>query len=197
VTETPTTPRYDPKPLRPPDQDLHASASESNALDNLSTEQLFDSISGCANCVDESSQTPDRWTMPLMKLGEKRYYLGIFFKANWYRAAQYCRYHGMHLASITTELENKQLDEYINSQGLGHEHFWTSGTDQGEESRFFWMSTGKPLTYTNWNAGEPNNFRYENGEEEHCLELWNRDGKGMKWNDTPCSFETFFVCEIR
>ena len=20
-------------------------------------------------------------------------------------------------------------------------------------------------------------FRYENGEEEHCLELWNRDGK--------------------
>ena len=21
------------------------------------------------------------------------------------------------------------------------------------------------------------NFRYENGEQEHCLELWNRDGK--------------------
>lgn len=40
-----------------------------------------------------------------------------------------------------------------------------------------------------------NNFRYENGEEEHCLELWNRDGKGLKWNDSPCSFETYFVCE--
>ena len=55
--------------------------------------------------------------------------------------------------------------------------------------------------------------RYENGEEEHCLELWNRDGKvkifhfkvknisdkyiqGLRWNDTPCSFETFFVCEL-
>ena len=49
---------------------------------------------------------------------------------------------------------------------------------------------------TNWNAGEPNNFRYENGEEEHCLELWNRDGKGLKWNDTPCSFETYFICEV-
>lgn len=24
--------------------------------------------------------TPARWTMPLLKLGEKRYYLGIFFK---------------------------------------------------------------------------------------------------------------------
>merc|ERR1719422_14239 len=68
--------------------------------------------------------------------------------------------------------------------------------DELEEGKFFWMSTGKPVTYENWNAGEPNNFQYENGEQEHCLELWNRDGKGLRWNDTPCSFETFFVCEV-
>lgn len=85
---------------------------------------------------------------------------------------------------------------FITVPGLGHEHFWTSGTDQAEEGTFFWMSTGRPVTFTNWNTGEPNNFRYENGEEEHCLELWNRDGKGLKWNDSPCSFETFFVCEV-
>ena len=36
---------------------------------------------------------------------------------------------------------------------------------------------------------------YEDGEEEHCLEMWDRDGKGLKWNDTPCSFSTFFICE--
>ena len=40
-------------------------------------------------------------------------------------------------------------------QGFGHEHFWTAGTDQGEEGAFFWLSTGRPVTYTNWNAGEP------------------------------------------
>merc|ERR1719400_2130392 len=28
----------------------------------------------------------------------EEYYIGIFFKANWYKAEQYCRYHGMHLA---------------------------------------------------------------------------------------------------
>ena len=33
------------------------------------------------------------------------------------------------------------------------------GTDQAEEGKFFWMSTGKPVTYENWNAGEPNNFQ--------------------------------------
>lgn len=81
--------------------------------------------------------------------------------------------------------------------GLGHEHFWTSGTDLAEEGNFFWMANGRPITFTNWNAGEPNNFRYENGEEENCLELWNRDGKGLKWNDSPCSFETYFVCEVQ
>ena len=81
--------------------------------------------------------------------------------------------------------------------GLGNEHFWTSGTDLADEGNFFWMANGRPITFTNWNAGEPNNFRYENGEEENCMELWNRDGKGLKWNDSPCSFETFFVCEVQ
>ncbi|KAF7400303.1 hypothetical protein HZH66_005487 [Vespula vulgaris] len=164
----------------------------------------LDAISGrlnddCPNCVDEQSNSlsASRWTMPLLKLGEKRYYLGIFFKANWYRASQYCRYHGMHLASIASQEENDRLEKHIKDFGLGHEHFWTSGTDQAEEGTFFWMANGRPITFENWNVGEPNNFRYENGEEEHCLELWNRDGKGLKWNDSPCSFETFFVCEVQ
>ena len=140
----------------------------------------------------------------------------FLFQANWFRAAQYCRFHGMHLASISSQEENDRLEKHIRDfglfcnfldyskilksfliLGLGNEHFWTSGTDLAEEGNFFWMANGRPITFTNWNAGEPNNFRYENGEEENCLELWNRDGKGLKWNDTPCSFETFFVCEVQ
>ncbi|CAH0547589.1 unnamed protein product [Brassicogethes aeneus] len=152
----------------------------------------------CPNCIDDSlPPAPNRWTMPLLKLGEKRYYLGIFFKANYYRATQYCRFHGMHLASITSQEENDKLEKYIKDYGLGNEHFWTSGTDLADEGHFFWMSTGRPITFTNWNAGEPNNFEFENGEQENCIELWNRDGKGLKWNDSPCSFETYFVCEVQ
>lgn len=40
------------------------------------------SITDCPNCVDDSQINPNRWTMPLLKLGEKRYYLGIFFKVS-------------------------------------------------------------------------------------------------------------------
>ncbi|XP_074025521.1 brevican core protein triforce [Leptinotarsa decemlineata] len=160
-------------------------------------EDTVENFEDCPNCIDDSIAAPNRWTMPLLKLGEKRYYLGIFFKANYYRATQYCRFHGMHLASITSQEENDKLEKYIKDFGYGNEHFWTSGTDIAEEGNFFWMSTGRPITYTNWNAGEPNNFEYENGEQENCLELWNRDGKGLKWNDSPCSFETYFVCEVQ
>ncbi|XP_037085886.1 C-type lectin 37Db-like [Pollicipes pollicipes] len=157
----------------------------------------FRSNSVCDSCVDEKgSSALDRWKMPVQTLGRKQYYLGIFFKANWYRAMQYCRYHNMHLASIQSAEENDELEQLIKDNSFGHEHFWISGTDQGEEGRFFWISSGRPITFTNWNAGEPNNFEYENGELEHCMELWDRDGKGMKWNDSPCSFETYFVCQV-
>ncbi|XP_063236400.1 brevican core protein-like [Bacillus rossius redtenbacheri] len=190
-----------PSTAAPRDDDEVSDEGEEERLLSGESERvsnIYESLSGdCANCVEEGPGVSSRWTMPLLKLGEKRYYLGIFFKANWYRAAQYCRYHGMHLASISSQEENDKLEKHIRDFGLGHEHFWTSGTDQAEEGSFFWMSTGRPLTFTNWNTGEPNNFVYENGEEEHCLELWNRDGKGLKWNDTPCSFETFFVCEVQ
>lgn len=193
--------------------DIHASATAtSNSKKSAASEQVQVRMEfpgneytrpkratlskACTNCVDEGDENPNsRWTMPLQKLGSKQYYLGIFFKANWYKAEQYCRFHGMHLASINSAEEQRDLQDHIQAYGMGHEHFWTSGTDQGEEGKFFWMGTGKPVTYQNWNAGEPNNFEYEDGEQEHCLEMWDRDGKGLGWNDTPCSFSTFFICE--
>lgn len=62
-------------------------------------------------------QTTSRFSMPLTQLGSKKYYLGIFFKANWYKAEQYCRFHGMHLASINHANEQKDLEEHIESFG--------------------------------------------------------------------------------
>ena len=36
--------------------------------------------SECVDCVGEGPHTPTRFSMPLATLGEKKYYLGIFFK---------------------------------------------------------------------------------------------------------------------
>jgi len=45
------------------------------------------------------------------------YYIGHFFKANWFKSAEYCRYHGMHLASITSKEQNDALEKIINDYG--------------------------------------------------------------------------------
>jgi len=74
-------------------------------------------INRCSECVSEGGQPHSRFSMPLTQLGDKKYYLGIFFKANWYKAEQYCRFHGMHLASINSGDEQKNLEEHIQSFG--------------------------------------------------------------------------------
>lgn len=38
-------------------------------------------------------------------------------QANWYKAAQYCRFHGMHLASISSQEENDNLEKHIKDFG--------------------------------------------------------------------------------
>ena len=45
---------------------------------------FFHMFSGeCTSCSDESSSmTNMKWTLPLLKTGDKRYYLGTFFKVS-------------------------------------------------------------------------------------------------------------------
>ena len=41
----------------------------------------------------------------------------FFSQANWYKAEQYCRFHGMHLASINSAEEQRDLQEHIQAYG--------------------------------------------------------------------------------
>lgn len=50
------------------------------------------------------------------------------------------------------------------------------------------MDDSEPLKFTNWNQGEPNNWH----RIEECAEMSIMNGK---WNDGPCSYEKYFVCE--
>ena len=73
--------------------------------------------------------------------------------------------------------------------------FWTAGhrVDVGSNEKFEWRMNNEilPVTFTNWNAGEPNNM---NSVQEHCIQLL--DNFGYEWNDQPCSTKSCFVCEI-
>lgn len=81
--------------------------------------------------------------------------------------------------------------------------FWVYGTDLGSitpkepegpasKDKYIWLSTGEPLTYSNFAPNEPNNLISED-ETEHCLEI--NDNK--KWNDYSCTNgQRYFICQI-
>ncbi|CAH1997605.1 unnamed protein product [Acanthoscelides obtectus] len=70
--------------------------------------------------------------------------------------------------------------------------FWTSG--RRHDNFWRWDSTGRPIHYTNWEKGEPNN----SGGTENCLQLrFNTISKTLQWNDCACDASSYFICESR
>ena len=49
-----------------------------------------------------------------------------------------------------------------------------------------WSPSNTPLSYTNWNAGEPNNW----SNEDCVMVYWNG-----KWNDEACTTKNRYVCQ--
>lgn len=70
-----------------------------------------------------------------------------------------------------------------------NKEFWTGGTNLGSEPQFYWMAYEKPVTFTDWLEGEPNNA----GGHENCIQIWTP--KNFKWNDESCYTKCNFVCE--
>jgi len=91
-------------------------------------------------------------------------FLGTFDGSAYYkRTAGDLTYHdakalaeslGGTLPIITSQAEN----DYITSVADGN--VWLGLTDEANEGTFVW-DDGTPLTYTNWNTGEPNNSNNE------------------------------------
>lgn len=69
------------------------------------------------------------------------------------------------------------------------ESFWVGGTNFGNEPHFYWMGNKKPMAFTDWSSGQPDN----SGGYENCLEI--RAAMNFKWNDGKCWELNNFICE--
>ncbi|XP_060852219.1 perlucin-like protein [Rhopalosiphum padi] len=129
----------------------------------------------------------------VVKSGTKNFYIQTYFSANWFKAMQYCHFHGMKFASITSEQENDDVVGELNALGYKDDsHFWISGNDLSENKSFVWLGNGQKFRYENWHDGEPNDQPHED-----CVEYWNKnDTDGFKWNDETCDKNYFFICEF-
>ena len=86
----------------------------------------------------------------------------------WTDAKQACISMGGHLVTLANAAEQTFV---FNTWPSG----WIGFTDEAIEGNFAWV-TGEPVTYTNWNPGEPNNA----GNEDYAQFVG-----GGKWNDLP------------
>lgn len=91
---------------------------------------------------------------------------------------------------VTLDFEFKQAKE-----------FWTSGTDLGNEGKFFFLSTGKTIGHLSWARDEPNNARRtteikSSSETENCMAYTMTENlKFYRLFDRFCSLKFYFICQ--
>ncbi len=83
------------------------------------------------------------------------------------------------LATIRNQAEN----DYVLSLAAGND-VWIGMTDEGSEGTWYWLS-GDPMTFTNWNTGEPNS-------SGNAGQLYGDTGK---WDDTGATNLKYAVYE--
>ena len=109
----------------------------------------------------------------------------------WSEAKAYCESRGGHLVCITSPEEQAAVEQLIASGGKNT--YWIGAYRTGNDT-FAWV-TGEKMTYTNWDAGEPNNDMNKGEDSVHIYRL-NESHKPSSqrgtWNDMPNKGEINF-----
>ena len=95
-----------------------------------------------------------------------------------------------HLVDFESKEEHEAvLEEALKMEGIAGNNvgLWIGMSDSAEEGTWVWTS-GKPVTYTAWSSGEPNNAG--GGEAENCAWMYAYQPSGGRlpgqWNDGRC-----------
>lgn len=93
---------------------------------------------------------------------------------------------GGHLVSVQSFTQNSCFRNELNTLGFTG-NVWIGYNDNALEGSFNWVD-GKPLGYTNWALGEPNN----SGPNEDCVQMYS-DGS---WHDVDCGISAGSIVEV-
>ncbi len=131
-------------------------------------------VGGASASVDLPSPTTVRITAVLTNPANNHVY-AVFTTTSWSAAEATSVALGGHLVTINDSAENDWIQQNFGLYGGIDRRLWIGFNDVAVEGSFVWAS-GEPASFTNWNAGEPNN----SGATEHYAELLGSNGK---WND--------------
>ena len=68
---------------------------------------------------------------------------------------------------------------------------WTGLNDINNEGTYVWDHSNAPLTFSNWMDGEPSVGYPNHAQNRDCMDIL----RGGVWNDRPCSYLNWFICE--
>merc|ERR1711971_1173152 len=104
--------------------------------------------------------------------------------STWYDSRRECKQSGGYLVEVDSQEEQDAILREIASRGWDgdtHFGFWIGLTDIFHDGTWVWDNLGKPLDFSNWAPGEPNNYR----GLQHCAAIKLRWENG-KWDDVSC-----------
>jgi hypothetical protein len=119
---------------------------------------------------------------PIYNPGTGHWYDIVSSGANgaWINAELNAQAMGGHLVTINDAAEEAWLRAIFGEQT----RYWIGFNDAAVEGTWVW-SSGEPVTYVNWWAGEPNNMPSTDGTgEDYAVLNWGASGEWNDWNHT-------------
>ncbi|XP_060562389.1 perlucin-like protein [Ruditapes philippinarum] len=116
------------------------------------------------------------------------YHIGYGTFLTFSEARTYCDDRGAYLVRFDNIVENNFLADILRKTKA--EHTWMGLTDQHHEGIWKWFDTNEHATFSDWGAGEPNN--YNNAED--CVHF--DVSSNYKWNDVSCGSKMLPLCKI-
>lgn len=162
---------------------------------------------GVALCNQQASGSAVQWTVASGGNGHWYQAVPLSDGLSWQAAAAKAHSQGGYLVDILSASENSFVAALIdspiywslvsNSQFVLADGPWIGAyqVDNSVEpnANFVWESTGNPLSYTNWNPGEPNDFQ---GEEDHVkFFTGGSTSRSDLWNDSNGQNVSSYVVE--
>ncbi|XP_077993133.1 macrophage mannose receptor 1-like [Glandiceps talaboti] len=106
--------------------------------------------------------------------------------ATWSTAEAQCKSYGGSLMAINDNIEQSFVSSKLGSF-TGGSWYWIGLTDLSQAGQFTW-SDGDPVTYTNWDAGQPDNSQGD------CVGVSTGTNAGL-WTATQCTDSMPYICE--
>ncbi|VDI25290.1 Hypothetical predicted protein [Mytilus galloprovincialis] len=119
-----------------------------------------------------------------VKFKNKQYML-VDEPMTWMDAQSLCNSIDGFLATVSNEEEMRFIKSMT---GVSTNIVWLGATDMFTEGRWVWIEDLKPMSYTTWYPGQPNN-----GKKGNCLIGYHYNE--FYWHDTGCYSKNRFICQ--